>query len=223
MTQLIQLLKEKSLLKQDIFEICQLQFSQLKEVLEEIEAEVKQNLGDELDKRLHIRLEHIHEFESRLYFGGDVLVFTMHSNIFKFPHTHEIYKKDYIKEDPDRGFCGSLYIHNFLADSFKYSRFRDPGLLVGRVFFNHDQHFFVEGQRKLGFLFNSIETMELNKVYWNDIVQSAMQFAIEFDLEVPVYNDVQVMTVGEKLQQSGLALSTTSKPLGFVYQGKDLD
>ena len=47
-----------------------------------------------------------------------------------------------------------INIYNFLADSFKYNRLNDVGYLVGRVFLNKDLHYFVEGKRQLGFLYN---------------------------------------------------------------------
>ena len=215
-------LSQKALLKQDIFDLCQTQFKSLVSILEELVVELQKEHSAQ-DKRLEIKLEQVHDYECRLFFGGDVLTFTMHTNIFQFPKEHSIHEKDYIQEDPTRSFCCSLYIHNFLADSFRFQRYRDPGLLIGRVFINKDAHFFVEGQRQLGFLFNAIEQMKISPTYWRDIIISAIVFAIDHDLQVPNYQNVQLISLGEKIQQSGLAISSTSKPLGFVYEGKETE
>ena len=52
-------------------------------------------------------------FEFELKFGGDVLIFFMHSNVFEFSREHEVMKTSYIKEDPQRSYCGIIHIFNF--------------------------------------------------------------------------------------------------------------
>ena len=76
------------------------------------------------------------EFEAELRFGGDVLIFFMHTNIFEFSRDHEVMKTSYVREDPDRSYCGTILIFNFLADSFHYNRENDLGYLIGRIFIN---------------------------------------------------------------------------------------
>ena len=61
-------------------------------------------------------------FDVQLKFAGDTLLFHMHSNIFDFPPTHEIFKSKYINSDKTRSFCGVINIYNFLSDSLKYNR-----------------------------------------------------------------------------------------------------
>ena len=89
-------------------------------------------------------------FEFELRFGGDVLIFFMHSNVFEFSRDHEVMKTSYIKDDPQRSYCGIIHIFNFLADSFKYNRTNDAGYMIGRIFVNRENHYFVEGKREVG-------------------------------------------------------------------------
>ena len=98
------------------------------------------------------------DFEFEAQFGGDVLLFLMHTNIFEFSRNHEVMKSPYIREDPHRSYCGVVQIYNFLADSFAYQRDNDLGYLIGRVFINAEKHYFIEGKRELGMLYNNFHT-----------------------------------------------------------------
>ena len=53
------------------------------------------------------------DFEAKLKFSGDTLLFHMHSNVFDFNAAHPIHKTKYIKEDKLRSFCGVINIYNF--------------------------------------------------------------------------------------------------------------
>ena len=89
-----------------------------------------------------------------LKFAGDVLIFMMHTNVFEFPRHHEIMRTSYIRDDKNRSYCGIINIYNFLADSFKYNRENDIGYLIGRVFINYENHYYIEGKKELGLIYN---------------------------------------------------------------------
>ena len=78
----------------------------------------------------------------------------MHSNVFEFDKNHGIWKISYVENNDMNSYCGIINIYNFLSDSFKYDRLDDLGYLIGRIFINKDNHYFVEGKRQLGFLYN---------------------------------------------------------------------
>ena len=73
----------------------------------------------------------------------------------------------------------------FLSDSFKYNRLNDAGYLIARVFINKEKHFFVEGDKQLGMLFNDFVNQEINSTEIDKIINESMIYALNFDLQVP--------------------------------------
>src|SRR5690606_28562898 len=126
------------------------------------------------DKNVEISFSDNGDFEVQLKFSGDVLVMSMHSNVFGFAPEHAVNQLKYVKDDPDRKYCGIIHIHNFLADSLKYNRTEDMGYLIGRIFINKDAHFFVDGQSQLGFLFNSFWKGKINSEQITEIIELAI-------------------------------------------------
>jgi len=92
-------------------------------------------------------------------------------------------------------YCGIIYIYNFLADSFKYNRLDDLGYLIGRIFINRENHYFVEGKRQMGFLYNNFGTAVIDKKALRAIIETAIMYAMEFDLLVPPYDVVKIASV----------------------------
>ena len=158
------------------------------------------------------------EFEAELRFAGDTLVFLMHSNVFEIPRDHEVMNTPYIKEDKERTFCGIINIFNFLNDSFKYNRLNDIGYLIGRILINKDKHYFTEGKREIGFLYNSFGVTVMNEKNASDILQSAIYYTINFDLLTPPYNDVKEVTLQEFISAVDSIKLITGKRLGFKFQ-----
>ena len=161
-------------------------------------------------------------FEFELKFGGDILIFFMHTNIFEFPRDHEVMKSSYIKEDKKRSYCGIIHIFNFLADSFKYNRTNDLGYLIGRVFVNRESHYFIEGKREIGLLYNNFPTSKLNIHAIDSIVQSSIQYTLNFDLLTPFYDNMKEVTVQEMQTTIENLQIRTGKRLGFRFQADEL-
>ncbi|MGI6321407.1 MAG: hypothetical protein ACOXZK_10775 [Bacteroidales bacterium] len=172
--------------------------------------------------QLEFTEQNIHEF--KLKFAGDTLVFMMHTNIFEFPRAHEIMKLPYVKENPNRAYCGVVNIYNFLSDSFKYKRINDSGYLVGRIFVNFENHYFVEGKKEIAMLVNNFTKNEFDKDKANEIVESAVQYSIDFDLLIPPYDIVKEVLVLDILQSELQGSSMkTAKRMGFRFQAdKDI-
>lgn len=158
------------------------------------------------------------EFELELKFGGDVLIFTMHTNVFEFSRMHEVMKTTYIREDKERSFCGVINIYNFLADSFKYNRINDIGYMIGRVFINKDLHYFIEGKREIGMLYNNFSTSAMNRDAARSIIDSSIRYTINFDLLTPPYDDVKQVSVYEMQTSIENQKIPTGKRLGFKFQ-----
>jgi hypothetical protein len=162
-------------------------------------------------------------FEFELKFGGDVLIFFMHTNIFEFSRDHEVMKSAYIKDDKTRSYCGIIYIFNFLADSFKYQRTNDLGYLIGRIFINRENHYFIEGKREIGLLYYNFATAVLNRKTVSSIVRSAIDYTLNFDLLTPAYDHLKEITVQEMLTTRENIQLRTGKRLGFRFQADNYE
>ena len=214
---IIQLLKEKASLKQDVYYKTVIAFQNLKEVVKQVADELRP-ICQEIDKRLVVEFRDKGEFEVELRVAGDVLIFHMHTNIFEFDTSHQIWRSMYVKEKPARSFCGMINIYNFLADSFKYNRANDLGYLVARIFLNNEDHYFVEGKRQLGFLYNDFPHATLAKPELRNIVESAIVYCLNFDLFTPPFEEMKVVTLAQVMEESSMMSIKTGKRLGFRFQ-----
>lgn len=214
---ILKVLKEKSSLKQDVYQKNVATFKLLKEVCKEISKELKPK-ASEIDKRLVVEFKDKSEFEYELRVAGDVLVFSMHTNVFEFDTSHNIWKSSYVRENESASYCGMINIYNFLADSFKYDRTNDLGYLVARIFVNFEDHFFVEGKRQLGFLYNDFQNSVISKDQLYNIVESAILYCLDFDLFTPPFDEVKVISLGQVQEASAMMSVKTGKRLGFRFQ-----
>jgi hypothetical protein len=162
-------------------------------------------------------------FEFQLKFGSDILIFFMHSNIFELPRDHEVMKTPYIREDKTRSYGGMIHIFNFLADSFKYNRVNDLGYLIGRIFVNRELHYFIEGKREVGLLYNNFSTARLNHKTIESILRSAILYTINFDLLTPPFDNLKEVTVLEMQTTLDAMSIRTGKRLGFRFQADQVD
>ena len=210
--EILDLLNKKSSLKQEIFKITKDIFADLQEILKEKAIKLDDGITD---KNVSVSYEESGDFDAKLKFSGDTLLFNMHSNIFNFDQAHQVHQTTYVKENNSRSFCGVINIYNFLSDSLKYNRFNDSGFLIARIFINADRHFFVEGDEQLGFLFNDFINQKINKEHINNIINAAMEYSLNFDLEAPNLNDVKMISVHEIIDINNNHKIKTSKRLGF--------
>ncbi|MCH3924142.1 MAG: hypothetical protein LKE30_04405 [Bacteroidales bacterium] len=158
------------------------------------------------------------DFEFEIRFGSDILVFMMHTNVFEFSRYHEVMKLPYVLQDKNRSFSGMINIYNFLTDSFDYNRDYDIGYLIGRVFINKENHYFIEGKREVGLLYSSFNTSIVNKESIESIVKSSMEYANNFDLLTPPFDEVKEISVEEIKSATAFKSQITAKRLGFEFQ-----
>lgn len=215
--EIVSLLKEKACTKQKIYRITKNIFANFQDVLQE-KANILNN--EVQDKDVEVSYEESGDFDAKLKFSGDTLLFHMHSNIFDFDSSHQIHKTSYVKEDKMRSFCGVINIYNFLSDSLKYNRLNDAGFLIARIFINKDNHFFVEGDKQLGFLFNDFVNQQIDEVQICKIIDTAMIYALNFDLQTPNFNDVKVVSLHQILDINNNHKIKTSKRLGFKFSSE---
>lgn len=218
---IISTLKEKSILKQKVFDNTLEAFSNVKDVLKSLAKEVNTNLTG-MDSRIKLEYTDRSNFDAQIKVAGDILLFSMHSNIFQFDREHPAWKTAYIQKNKFNAYSGIINIYNFLADSFRYSRQDDLGYLIARIFINHEKQYFVEGKRQMGMLFTNFGNEEINKQSLHIIISTAIQYSLEFDLLVPPYDTVKIATVGQaeaKIQHSRVM---TGKRLGFQFNSDDV-
>jgi hypothetical protein len=219
--EIIGTLKEKSILKQRVFDNTFESFCGVKEVLKILAKEVNTNLAG-MDSRIKLEYTDRSNFDAQIRVAGDILLFSMHSNIFQFDREHPAWKTPYIQKNKYNAYSGIINIYNFLADSFKYSRQDDLGYLIARIFINHEKQYFVEGKRQMGMLFTNYGNEEISRQSLQIIITTAIQYSLEFDLLVPPYDTVKIATVGQaeaKIQHSRVI---TGKRLGFQFNSDDV-
>src|SRR5512133_734331 len=126
---IISTLKEKSVLKQKVYDNTFEAFNNSKDVLKVMAKDMNSSL-EGLDSR--VKLEYIDRsnFDAQLKVAGDLLLFSMHSNIFQFDREHPAWKTAYIQKNKYNAYSGVINIYNFLADSFRFSRLEDLGYLI---------------------------------------------------------------------------------------------
>ncbi len=219
--QILTALEMKSLIKQKVYDQTLESFNLLKEVLQEITEEYNKDLNIK-DPRINFEYKERGEFEAQLKVAGDILIFTMHSNIFEFDRDHNVWKLNYIKDNAIYSFCGMINVYNFLADSFKYNRLDDLGYLVTRIFVNVEKHFFVEGKRQQEYLYNNFGKLLLTKETIKDIILQIIIYAIEFDLLVPPYDNIKIASVAQLNERLEFAKMKTGKRLGFKFNSDDI-
>jgi hypothetical protein len=214
---ILQLLREKVALKQEVSELTHLVFDELKSTLKEVFNEIQKEVGN-LKKSIPMQYQERGDFEVVFTIADDTLVFLMHTNVFTFEKEHEIWKSSYVQKNPLCVFCGKIYIYNFLSDSFKYNRTNDVGYLIARIFINRERHFFVEGKRQLGFLYNDFQNDLLDRKRIRDVVESAILYSLDFDPYTPPYEQLSPISVQDVLETSLQTKITTGKRLGFRFQ-----
>ena len=214
---ILETLKTKACLKQDVFKKTKDLFQNFKLEAEKLanELSTEMNLAD---KNVIVEFVNKDDYEFHIKFGGDILVFFMHTNIFDFEKSHPIWKTSYLKDDELRAYCGMINVYNFLSDSFKYNRLNDVGYLVARLFLNKDEHYFVEGKRQLGFLYNDFVNEVINNDKIRNIIESSILYSMDFDLLTPHYDTMKTVSVNEIKEVTSAMSIKTGKRLGFKFQ-----
>lgn len=181
---IVDTLKGKSVLKQKAFDNTAIAFMMVKDILKNLARDVNGSLSG-VDPRIRMEYTDRSNFDAQLRVAADMLLFSMHSNIFQFDREHPAWKTAYIQKNKFNAYSGIINIYNFLADSFKYSRLDDLGYLIARIFINHENQYFVEGKRQMGMLFTNYGNEAFSQESLRKIVYTAINYSLEFDLLVP--------------------------------------
>lgn len=212
-------LKDKSTYKRTVLKQTELQFQNLRSEAKKLASELCQEV--DCLEGIDVKFTEKGSFQAELKFGEDVLIFFLHNDIFDFDHSHRIWKTSYVESDRKLAYCGMISIFNFLNTSFEMNRVNDVGYLIGRLYVNHENHYFVEGKKQLGFLYNDFGKEILNSEKIRSVIMSAMQYCQEFDLQTPPFNAVAEVQVGQILEIADRMSVKTGKRLGFRFSSED--
>jgi hypothetical protein len=209
----------KSCMKQDVFHRTTDLFRELKEEMEQVVGRLAEATRGK-DDRLALHYRDCGEFGCEARIAGDLVIFQMHTNVFLLDQGHSLWRSGYLEEDRTRGYFGVVNVFNFLNDSFKYNRERDLGYLVARIFINREGHFFVQGKKQLGFLYNDLVNATMDRAQLRAVLESVVLHVLEFDLLAPPYDQVDQVTVSEMNELKAAPVST-GKRLGFRFQADE--
>lgn len=217
--EILEKLAVKSVTKQKVHRTTKEVFGLLKNCCTNIASELNKE-SKLIDNNVSISLIENGDYEFKLQFSGDILIFNMHSNTFTFDEKHEIWNNPKIKEDSLNAYCGVINVYNFLNDSFKHNRLNDLGFLVSRIFINKDKNFFVESKASLTDEVSNFNNEKINDAFLSDIVSQLILFSIDFELLTPSFDDVQVVSLHEMIKINNEMKLKTSKKLGYKFSNE---
>jgi hypothetical protein len=219
---ILDIVKHKSVLKQDVFSETKEAFKLFRQVLSETIEFLREQFGGE-DERVTFDYKESGDFQVEIKVAGDVLIFFMHTNVFQVEKTHSLWKSSYFSDDESRSYVGIINVYNFLADSLKYQRVQDLGYLVGRVLINKDNHFMLQGKRQMGFMYNNLLDQELGEAQIRDIVNTIILYTLDFDLLTPPFQSMEEVSVSDMQAMTHQLSVATGKRLGFRFRHEEGD
>lgn len=209
-------LNSKSLMKISVYNNTESAFKYFKNYAQEFVSTFKQKFSD---SQVEVLYTNNQPQSFYLQYGSDILLFVLHSNVFAFNRDHEVMRTSYIKDDKNRAYCGLISAYNFLTDSLLYNRYNDLGYLIGRLFINNENHYYIDGKREIGQIYNNFETNIIDENAVKTILESAMQYTINFDLLVPPYEAVKEISIHDMIEINNERIPIrTAKRLGFRFQ-----
>ena len=219
---ILETIVSKSTLKQKVFDNTFATFNDLKETLLEMASEMDDQLDGLLDRRVRLEYRDRGKFEAQIQVANDLLIFQMHTDVFEFGSDHLIWQNPYVQADRDNSYCGIIDIYNFLSDSFKFNRNADEGYLIGRIFINREKCYFVEGKQQTSMRPMQFGKAEIDSEALVRILESAIYYALHFDLLLPSYDDNKRVTVDQFNTKLDNSKFVTGKRLGYDFDVDDI-
>ena len=220
--QILEQIIRKSSLKQKVFDRTFAAMNLLKETLLEVASELDDALEGKLDRRVRLEYRDRGKYEAQLQVANDLLIFQMHTDVFEFDSNHIIWQNPYVQTDKSNSYCGVINIYNFLSDSFKFNRNADEGYLIGRIFINREKCFFVEGKRQTSVRPMAFGNEKITREDLITIMETAINYAINFDLLVPSYEDNKRVTVDQFNSKMDNSKFITGKRIGYEFNVDDI-
>ena len=115
-----------------------------------------------------------------------------------------------------------INIYNFLSDSFKFNRNADEGYLIGRIFINRERRYFAEGKQQTSLRAAQFGEAEIDRDALVAILETAIDFSLDFDLLMPPYEENKRVTVDQFNTKMDNSKFITGKRLGYEFDIKDI-
>lgn len=196
-----EILLSKSSVKQKTYRNVCTAFKQMQEEAQKVIEDLNSKTADR-DEDVDLKMNVVSEQEFHVQIAGDLLVFVLHTNIITLPADYEYNKTSYVQDQPLRKYMGQINVYNFMADSFEFNRLNDPGYLLARLLINYENHFIVEGDRQVGFMFKANTAKPLEKVDMDILIKLIIAQAAENDLVAPPFPQIRNITVRQKIEKT---------------------
>jgi hypothetical protein len=219
---ILQAIIDRSNLSQRVYDNTYAVMSKIKEILHELASDLDEELEESLDERVRIEYRDRGKYEAHFIFGENLLIFSMHTDIFRFASEDAVWKNDYVAGEHDNAACGIINVWNFLKDSFEHKRLGDEGYLVARIFVNRQMHYMVEGKGQGAFTRAEFGRHLVDKEGLTDIIESAIDYALQFDLLVPPYESQKTVTAEQFNTKMENSKMQTGKRLGYEFRTDDI-
>ena len=190
------LLESKSTAKQAAYKHVCRAFLTLKAEANAIVEELKRRVKP-TDKDVTVEFNVVSDNEFDVKLAGDVLIFVLGTNVVTLEESHPVMTDAYIGENEVNRYFGQIMVYNFMAESLKHHRNNDPGYLLARLMVNHENRFFIEGEKELSG-YNSISRQPVSEADLKKAVKIVLKMAIENDLVAPSFTEVKSITLGQK-------------------------
>ncbi|MFN5324480.1 MAG: hypothetical protein ACK5C5_06155 [Bacteroidota bacterium] len=217
---IIRSLSEKATSKLDVGLNADWAFGLIKSSLKKLEQEIATAIID-IDKRIAVKFVERGSLDLEFRISDDIVIFSLHSDAFTFPEGHPIWKHSSMKGEHGKGYFGMISVYNFLTDSVKFNRVNDQGVLIARLFVDKNRHFFMEGKKQLGLVYNDPGTVLFDEHHAKLICEILVAHCLDFDIVAPSFDQVRVISVQEMIEKSLSSVLSTGKRLGFRLQSDD--
>ena len=214
---ILETIVSKSTLKQKVFDNTFGVFNELKDTLLELASELDDALEGRIDRRVRLEYRDRGKFEAQLQLANDILIFQMHTDVFEFDRDHPVWHNPYVQQERKNSYCGVINIYNFLSDSFKFNRNADEGYLIARIFINRNRHYFAEGKRQHAMRADRFGSAEISRDSLIRHLETAIDYALNFDLLVPPYETNKRVTVDQFNTKMDNSKFVTGKRIGYDF------
>lgn len=194
-------IETKSAIKQQVYRNNCEAFIQLYKEAHKVIKAIKKQVHHK-DKDIELKVTSVNDHEFHVTVAGDLLVFFMHTNVVVLDDKHGYNHSEQVKDKEDNKYLGQINIYNFMADTFRFNRLKDPGYLIARMFINVDNHFLVEGERQLNFMFDKVSQQPLTETDLSVIIQLAISQCVDNNLVTPAFPSIRVITLSQKIEKT---------------------
>ena len=104
----------------------------------------------------------------------------------------------------------------------RFNRNADEGYLIGRIFINREKCYFVEGKQQTSMRPMQFGKAEIDSEALVRILESAIYYALNFDLLLPSYDDNKRVTVDQFNTKLDNSKFVTGKRLGYDFDVDDI-